>query len=75
MHVELSATEKRLVIASLVLSGVVHLLVPERLLGVARRGYGLGLDVEFEPRSKAPRRIRLVGLASLFVAAVAHRFA
>ena len=73
MDIELSGLEKRLVIVGLALSGAVHLLAPERLLRVARRWYGFWLDVEFEPQSGATRRVRLVGLTSLFVAVLAHR--
>ncbi|WP_257299523.1 hypothetical protein [Haloarchaeobius sp. FL176] len=56
--------------ALLSLAGVVHLLVPERLLALASTGYDIALDVAFSPRDGATTRVRLLGLAML--AAGAH---
>lgn len=75
MDLELPAREKRLAVVGLALSGVVHLLAPGVLLRIARRSYGFWLDVAFEPRSNAARRVRLVGLASLLAAVLARRLA
>jgi hypothetical protein len=41
--------------------GIVHLLVPRTLLAVAARSYDLVLGVDFEPRERAPWRVRVVG--------------
>jgi uncharacterized protein YjeT (DUF2065 family) len=56
--------------AALVLAGLVHVLAPRLLLGTARVGYDLVLDVEFEASGRSPRRVRVVGLG--LVAAGAH---
>jgi hypothetical protein len=47
-------------------SGLIHLIAPRRLLGVAETGYRRVLAVDFDPMPAASRRVRLVGL--LFVA-------
>jgi hypothetical protein len=47
------------------LAGVVHLLVPDRLLATAAWGYDRVLAVDFRPRRPATRRVRLVGLLFL----------
>lgn len=62
-------------IASLgaVLVGVVHLLVPDRLLAIAGWGYDRLLAVDFDPRDGATTRVRLVGVVLLFVGAVLVR--
>jgi hypothetical protein len=54
----------------LVLAGVTHLLGPRALLWTAQVGYDRVLDVEFDPRETATRRVRLLGVA--MVAAGAH---
>ncbi|WP_435348226.1 hypothetical protein [Haloarchaeobius sp. HRN-SO-5] len=56
--------------ALLTVVGVAHLVAPDRLLSLARTGYGTVLDVEFAPRDGARTRVRLLG--ALFVAAGAH---
>jgi hypothetical protein len=53
------------------LAGVVHLLAPEWLLRTARVAYDRTLAVDFEPRENATRRVRLVGVLLLAVAALA----
>lgn len=60
-------------LASLALfgAGVAHLLIPGRLLAVARAGYRL-LDVEFRPGETATRRVRAVGLGMLAAALAAR---
>jgi hypothetical protein len=58
----------RLAAAVSALAGVVHLLVPDRLLWLARWGYDRVLAVRFQPREHATRRVRLLGV--LFLAAV-----
>jgi hypothetical protein len=55
------------------LAGVVHLLVPSRLLATARWGYDRVLAVEFAPRPNATRRVRLIGLLMLAVGALTYR--
>jgi hypothetical protein len=55
------------------LAGVVHLLVPGLLLWAGRWSYRLVLRVEFDPKPGARRRVRLVGLGFLAVAAVIQR--
>ncbi|AXG10780.1 hypothetical protein [Haloplanus rubicundus] len=56
-----------------VLAGIVHLLVPNRLLTAAEWGYDRLLAVEFVPRSAATRRVRLIGLLMLGGAALCYR--
>jgi hypothetical protein len=56
--------------ALLSLAGLLHLLVPDRLLSLASTGYDRALDVSFSPRDGATARVRLLGLAML--AAGAH---
>jgi hypothetical protein len=53
--------------------GLVHLLVPGRLLAIAAWGYDTVLAVDFEPRGNATRRVRAVGLAFVAVAALCLR--
>jgi len=55
------------------LAGLVHLVAPGRLLAVARWGYDTVLAVEFRPRDPAVRRVRLLGLCFLAVAALSAR--
>jgi len=55
------------------LAGAVHLLVPGVLLWAGRWSYRLFLRVAFEPKPGAKRRVRLVGLGFLAVAAVFRR--
>jgi hypothetical protein len=56
-----------------VLAGVVHLLVPSRLLATARWGYDRVLAVEFAPRPNAARRVRLIGLLMLLAGVLGYR--
>jgi len=60
----------RLAGLAMLLAGVAHLLVPGLLLWTAKVGYGIALDVEFDPGDASRRRVRLLGLA--MVAAGAH---
>lgn len=53
--------------------GVVHLLAPRVLLGVARGLYRLLLDIRFEPTARSPRRVRVVGICMIATAAVLAR--
>lgn len=48
-------------------AGLVHLLAPRSLLAVAARAYECLLGVDFEPRERAPRRVRAVGALLLAV--------
>jgi hypothetical protein len=68
-----SDTERRLAIVGLALVGIGHLLVPGELLRAARYGYGRVLDVEFSPRGGAPRRVRLLGVLMVSLAAALWR--
>jgi hypothetical protein len=54
----------------LVTAGLAHLLIPGTLLATARLAYDRLLDVRFDPRAGAGRRVRLVGVG--LVAAGAH---
>ena len=54
-------------------AGAVHLLVPGKLLAVAEWGYDRVLAVDFEPRDRATRRVRLVGVPFLAVSALLAR--
>ena len=56
-----------------VVAGIVHLLVPTRLLAVAEWGYDRVLAVEFDPRPAATRRVRLIGVLMLGAAALWYR--
>lgn len=56
-----------------VVSGVVHLLVPGRLLAAAAWGYDRVLAVDFQPQPSARTRVRLVGVAVLLVGVAADR--
>jgi hypothetical protein len=53
------------------LAGALHLLAPEWLLRTAGVAYDRTLAVDFEPRENAARRVRLVGVLLLAVAALA----
>jgi len=55
------------------LAGLVHLVAPGRLLATARWGYDTVLAVEFRPRDPAVRRVQLLGLCFLVVAALSAR--
>ncbi|MFC7116017.1 hypothetical protein ACFQH2_15175 [Natronoarchaeum sp. GCM10025703] len=61
--------------AGSLLAGLVHLLVPDRLLAIAAWGYDRVLAVEFEPRTNATTRVRLVGVLFLVGATVLARLA
>jgi hypothetical protein len=63
---------RRLAVLAL-LGGIVHLLVPERLLAAAEWGYDRVLAVDFTPRPAASRRVRLVGVLMLGGAALVIR--
>lgn len=75
MRLELSARERRFARAALAAVGVAHLLVPGLLLRTARRAYDRGLDARFVARDATTRRVRLVGLAMVAVAAAWRRLA
>jgi hypothetical protein len=72
MELELTRTESRVGRLLLAGNGLLHLLAPGLLLGLASLAYDLALDVRFEPGEGARRRVRLVG-AALLAAAVATR--
>ncbi|MFB6167810.1 MAG: hypothetical protein ABEJ43_03070 [Haloferacaceae archaeon] len=57
------------------LAGLVHLAVPNRLLGLASWGYERVLAVGFHPRENATRRVRLVGVVMVGFAPVLRRLA
>lgn len=61
--------------AGSLLAGLVHLLVPDRLLAIAAWGYDRVLAVEFEPRTNATTRVRLVGVLFLVGATALARLA
>lgn len=61
--------------AGSLLAGLVHLLVPDRLLAIAAWGYDRVLAVEFEPRTNATTRVRLVGVLFLAGATALARLA
>ncbi len=63
----------RLLWGASALAGLAHLLVPGLLLRLAGYAYSRALRVEFEPQPGAKRRVRLVGLGFLAVAAIARR--
>jgi len=63
----------RLLWVASALAGVVHLAVPGLLLRSAELAYRWFLRVEFDPKPGAKRRVRLVGLGFLAVAAVVRR--
>jgi hypothetical protein len=58
-----------------VLAGLAHLVVPNRLLELARWSYDRVLAVQFQPRTGATRRVRLVGLVMVVLAPVLARLA
>lgn len=64
------STQPRIAGALLVVTGLVHLVAPTTLLGLAERSYKLVLSVDFEPRPGASTRVRALGLG--LVAAGAH---
>jgi len=55
------------------LAGAIHLLLPGLLLWTGRVAYKWFLAVEFDPKPGAKRRVRLVGLGFLAVAAAIRR--
>ena len=57
------------------LAGLVHLTVPDRLLKLASWSYDRVLAVRFQPRERATRRIRLIGVAMVLSAPVLIRLA
>jgi len=70
---DLTGTQRRLLWTGATLAGVLHLLVPGLLLSLARLGYRWVLAVEFTPTAESRRRVRLLGVAFLAVAAVLER--
>jgi len=70
MRVEATDRDRRLAAAGLALVAAAHLLVPGLLLRAAGLGYGLVLDVRFEPREGAHRRVRLLGVGFALAAAI-----
>ncbi|KAA9399273.1 hypothetical protein Har1130_13895 [Haloarcula sp. CBA1130] len=70
---DLTRTERRLLWTGTALAGVVHLLVPGLLLSLARLGYRWVLAVEFTPQEGSRRRVRLLGVGFLAVAAALKR--
>lgn len=48
-----------------ILAGLLHAVIPGRLLELASQGYERVLAVRFQPRENATRRVRLIGLAML----------
>ncbi|KOX95187.1 hypothetical protein AMS69_04870 [Haloarcula rubripromontorii] len=70
---DLTRTERRLLWNGTTLAGVVHLLVPGLLLSLARLGYRWVLAVEFTPQEGSRRRVRLLGVGFLAVAAALKR--
>ena len=70
---KLSDTERTLLWAASALAGLVHLAVPGYLLRSGELAYRWFLRVEFDPKPGAKRRVRLVGLGFLAVAAVLRR--
>lgn len=71
VDVEATDRDRRLVAAGLALVAAAHLLVPGLLLRAAGLGYGRVLDVRFEPRDGARRRVQLLGVGFGLAAAVA----
>ena len=64
------STQPRIVGALLVVTGLVHLVAPTTLLGLAERSYRSILSVDFEPRPGAAIRVRALGFG--LIAAGAH---
>ncbi|MFB6177533.1 MAG: hypothetical protein ABEI99_10380 [Halobaculum sp.] len=62
----------RLVSVLGVVSGIVHVVLPDRLLAAASWGYDRLLAVEFDPRANATRRVRLFGILTLLVGLAAR---
>lgn len=65
----------RFVSYALTVVGLVHLLFPGVLLQTARSGYDSVLAVDFEPRARATRRVRLVGVGCVAVGVTLRRLA
>ena len=63
----------RLLWLGAIVAGLVHLLVPGLLLWAGRWSYRWFLRVEFDPKPGAKRRVRLVGVGFLALAAVLRR--
>ncbi|AAV47635.1 hypothetical protein BDK61_0270 [Haloarcula quadrata] len=70
---DLTRTERRLLWVGTALAGALHLLVPGLLLSMAQLGYRWVLSVEFTPQDGARRRVRLLGVGNLIVAAILRR--
>jgi hypothetical protein len=63
----------RLATAGSAVAGLIHLLIPGRLLSMADWGYDRILAVDFQPRENATRRVRLIGAAMLLGSVVVAR--
>ncbi len=71
VRLETTDRDRWLAAAGLALIAAAHLLIPGLLLRAARLGYGLVLDVAFEPREGARRRVRLLGIGFGLAAVIA----
>ena len=69
----LSPGERTLLWVASAAAGLVHLLLPGVLLRVGGWAYRWALAVEFDPKQGAKRRVRLVGLGFLGLAAALRR--
>lgn len=57
----------RLLSAAATVGGLLHLVAPRTLLGIAARAYDHVLAVDFQPRDGAGRRVRAVGVVLLVI--------
>ena len=62
-------TVRRAAAVGAALSAVAHAVAPRTLLDAAARGYAIVLRVEFDPEAGAVRRVRLLSVLNLLVAA------
>ena len=62
-------TARRLAAVGAALSAVAHAVAPRTLLRTAAWLYGVVLRVEFDPKEGAVRRVRLLSVLNLLVAA------
>ena len=62
-------TVRRAAAVGAALSAVAHAVAPRMLLDAAARGYAVVLRVEFDPEAGAVRRVRLLSVLNLLVAA------
>ena len=63
------STVRRAAAVGAALSAVAHAVAPRTLLDAAARGYAIVLRVEFDPEAGAVRRVRLLSVLNLLVAA------